>query len=152
VVPADVVSLSVLDERPDVGTLQVLEVVVVGSAQLSAHAAVVAGDDNAATAGSDLGVDAVLNAQASLLAGLAENGGILVVTSTADVDDAVGGEHVLGTAGGVLGGAAGDQLGIVVVEEVLVDVLVLGLAGQDGIVGLKTVLLEQGLVAKGLDV
>jgi hypothetical protein len=50
-----------------------------------------------------------------------------------------------------LGGAAGDQLGIVVVEEVLVDVEVLGL-GQDGIIGLEPVLLEQGLVAKGLDI
>ena len=57
----------------------------------------------------------------------------------------------MGTTGRVLGGAAGDQLGIKVVEEVLEDALVLGL-GQDGIVGLETVLLEQGVVSNRLDV
>jgi hypothetical protein len=151
VVPADIVGLGVLDEGPDVGALQVLQVVVVGGAQLSAHAAVVTGDDNAAAAGGDLGVDTVLDAQTGLLAGIAEDGGILVVADTAEVDDAVLGQDVLGTTGRVLGGAAGNQLGIVVVEEVLVEVLVL-LLGQDGIVGLETVLLKQRLVAKALDV
>ncbi len=151
VVTANIVGLGVLDEGPDIRALQVLQVVVVGGTQLGAHAAVVAGDDDAATAGGDLGVDAVLDAQTSLPAGVAEDSGILVVASTAKVDDAVVGEDVLGTAGRVLGSAAGNQLGIVVGEEVLVDVLVLGL-GEDGIVGLEAVLLEQGLVAKGLDV
>jgi hypothetical protein len=151
VVATDVVGLGVLDEGPDIGALQVLQVVVVGSAQLGAHAAVVAGDDNAAAAGGDLGVDAVLDAETGLLAGVAEDGGILVVAGTAEVDDAVLRQDVLGTTGRVLGGAAGNQLGIVVVEEVLVDVLVL-LLGQDGIVGLETVLLKQRLVAKALDV
>jgi hypothetical protein len=151
VVATDVVGLGVLDESPDIGALQVLQVVVVGGAQLGAHAAVVAGDDNAATAGGDLGVDAVLDAETGLLAGVAEDGGILVVAGAAEVDNAVLGQDVLGTTGRVLGGAAGNQLGIVVVEEVLVDVLVL-LLGQDGIVGLETVLLKQRLVAKALDV
>jgi hypothetical protein len=151
VVAADIVGLGVLDEGPDVGALQVLQVIVVGGTQLGAHAAVVAGDDDAAAAGGDLGVDAVLDAQTGLLAGIAEDGGVLVVAGAAEVDDAVVGEDVLGAAGGVLGSAAGNQLGIVVVEEVLVDVLVLG-RGEDGVVGLEAVLLEQGLVAEGLDV
>jgi hypothetical protein len=151
VVAANVVRLGILNKSPDVIALQVVQVVVVGGAQLGAHAAVVAGDDDAAAAGGDRGVDAVLDAQTGLLAGVAEDGRVLVVAGAAQVDDAVVGENVLGTAGRVLGGTAGDQLGIVVVEEVLVDVQVLGL-GQDGVVGLETVLLEQGLVAEGLDV
>lgn len=150
-VTTDIVGLGILNEGPDIGALQMLEVVVVGSAQLSAHAAVVAGDDNAATASGDLGVDAVLDAQTSLLASIAKDGGVLVVTGTADVDNTVLGQQVLGTAGGVLGSTTGDQLGIVIVEEVLEDVLVLGL-GQDGVVGLQTILLEEGIVAEGLNV
>jgi len=151
VVPANIVGLSVLDESPDIGALEVLEVIVVGGAQLGAHAAVVAGDDDAAATRRDLGVDAVLDAQTGLLAGIAKDGGVLVIAGTAQVDDAVVRQDILGTTGSVLGSTAGDQLGIVVVEEVLVDVQVLGLS-QDGIVGLEVVLLEQVLVAKGLDV
>ena len=151
VVAANIVGLGVLDERPDIRALQVLQVIVVGSAQLGAHAAVVASDDDGATAGGLLGVDAILDAQTGLPDGFVEDTGILVVAGTAQVDNAVFGEYVLGTAGRVLGGAAGDQLGIKVVEEVLEDALVLGL-GQDGIVGLETVLLEQGVVSDRLDV
>lgn len=150
-VTANVVELGVLNQRPDIRALQVLEVIVVGSAQLGAHAAVVARDDDAAAAGGHLGVDAVLDAEAGLLAGLAEDGGVLVVAGAAEVDDAVRRQHVLGAAGRVLGGAAGNQLGIKVVEEVLVDVLVLR-RGKDGVVGLELVLVQKGLVANGLDV
>ncbi len=150
-VAANIVGLGVLDERPDIRALQVLQVIVVGSAQLGAHAAVVAGDDDGATAGGLLGVDAILDTQTGLPDSFVEDTGVLVVAGTAQVDDAVLGEDVLGTTGRVLGGAAGDQLGIKVVEEVLEDALVLGL-GQDGIVGLETVLLEQGVVSNRLDV
>ncbi len=150
-VAANIVGLGVLDERPDIGALQVLQVIVVGSAQLRAHAAVVASDDDGATASGLLGVDAILDAQTGLRDGLVEDTGVLVVAGTAQVDDAVLGEDVLGTTGRVLGGAAGNQLGIKVVEEVLEDALVLGL-GQDGIVGLEVVLLEQVVVSDCLDV
>lgn len=57
----------------------------------------------------------------------------------------------MGAAGGVLGGAAGDELGVVVVEEVIVD-SEMRLLGEDGVVGLEVVLLQEGLVADGLDV
>lgn len=151
VVPADVVGLCVLDESPDVWALEVLEVVVVGGAELGDHGAVVARDDDAAAAGGDLGVYAVLDPEADLLDGIAEDGGVLVVAGAAEVDDRVGCEDVLGSAGGVLSGAAGDELGVVVVEEVLVDGEVL-LLGEDGVVGLEAVFFEEGLVAKGLDI
>jgi hypothetical protein len=51
-----------------------------------------------------------------------------------------------------LGGTTGNQLGIVVVEEVLVKVQVLLGIGEDSIIGLKAVLLEKCLVAKALDI
>lgn len=147
----DIVEVGVLDQLPDVVALQVLEVVVVGSAQVGAEGAVVAGDDGAAAAGGLLGVDAVLDAEAGGLDGVVQDGGVLVVAGAAQVDDAVGGQDVLGAAGRVLGGAAGDELGVVVGQQVLVQGLVL-LLGQDGIVGFEAVLLEQSLVALGLDV
>ena len=114
---------------------------MVGSTELSYHAAVVASDDDTATAGGDLGVDTVLDAETGLLDGIVEDGGILVVTDTTEVHDAVGGEHVLRATGSVLGGTTGDQLGVVVVEELLVDGEVL-LLGQDGVVLLELILVE----------
>lgn len=148
---ADVVDLGVLNQAPDLGLLQVVEAVVVGRAQIRAQAAVVARDDDAAAARLLLGVDAVLDAQARRLDGIVQDGRVLVVAGAADVDDAVGGQDVLGAAGRVLRRAAGDELGVVVVEEVLVERDVL-LVGEDGVVGLQAVLVEQGLVTEGLDV
>ena len=150
-VASDVVDLGVLHEGPDLGLLQVVEVIVVGGAEVGAERAVVAGDDDAAAARGVLVVDAVLDAEAGGLDGVAQDGGVLVVADAAEVDDAVGGQEVLGAAGRVLGGAAGDELGVVVVEEVLVDAELVGF-GEDGVVCLEGVLVEQGLVADGLDV
>lgn len=151
VVTTDIVDLGALDEAPDLGLLQVVQAVVVGGAQVGAETPVVAGDDDAAAAGGLGGLDAVLDAEAGLLDGVLEDGGVLVVADAAEVDDAVVGQDVLGAAGGVLGGAAGDELGLEVVQQVLVEGLVLVL-GQDGVVGLEAVLGEELIVAVGLDV
>lgn len=113
-VAANVVDVGVLDQAPDLGLLEVVEAVVVGGAEVGAHAAVVAGDDDAAAAGGLGRLDAVLDAQAGLLDGVLEDGGVLVVADAAEVDDAIVGQQVLGAAGRVLGGAAGDELGLVV--------------------------------------
>lgn len=150
-VASNVVDLGVLNEGPVLGLLQVVQVVVVGSAQVSAETAVVAGDDDAASAGGLLLVHAVLDTQASGLDGIVQRGSVLVVADAAKVDDAVGRQHVLGATGRVLGSTAGDELGVEVVEEVLVEAEVLFL-GEDGVVGLEVVLLQQGLVTDGLDV
>lgn len=150
-VTADIVDLGALDETPDLGLLQVVQAVVVSGAQVGAETPVVAGDDDAAAAGGLGGLDTVLDAEAGLLDGVLEDGGVLVVADAAEVDDAVVGQDVLGAAGGVLGGAAGDELGLEVVQQVLVDGLVLVL-GQDGVVGLEAVLGEELIVAVGLDV
>lgn len=147
----NVENISVLSKSPDLGLLQVVEAVEVGSTEVSAEGAVVAGDDGTAAASLLLGVDTVLDTETGGLAGIAESGGVLVVTDAAEVDDAVGREDVLGTTGAVLGGTTGNQLRLVVVEEVLVEGLVLVL-GEDGIVGLELVLVEELLVAESLDV
>jgi hypothetical protein len=151
VISADVEELGALDQLPDLLALQVLEVVVVGGTQVGAQTPAVAGDDDAALAGLDLGVDAVLDAEAGLLDGVAEGGGVLVIADAAEVDDRVGRQDVLGAAGRVLGRAAGDELGVEVVQEVLEQwgVLVLG---EDGVVGLEAVLVQKLLGAYRLDV
>lgn len=150
-IAADVVDVGALDEAPDLGLLEMVQAVVVGGAQVGAETPVVAGDDDAAAAGGLGGLDAVLDAEAGLLDGVLEDGGVLVVADAAQVDDAVVRQDVLGAAGGVLSSAAGDELGLEVVQQVLVDALVLVL-GQDGVVGLEAVLGEELIVAVGLDV
>jgi hypothetical protein len=112
---------------------------------------VVASDNHAAAAGRLLRVDAVLGADAGLVAGLAQGLGILVVADAAQVDGALRWEDVLGATGGVLGGAAGDQDGLVVVEQVLVDRLV-AVLGEDSVVLLEVVLVKESLVALCLDI
>lgn len=150
-VTTNVEHLSVLHQAPNLGLLQVVQPVVVGSAQIGAHAAVVASNDHTTSASRLRGLDAVLDTQTGLLDGVAQDGGVLVVADTAQVDDAVVREQVLGAAGRVLGRAAGDQLRIVVVEQLLVQGLVRVL-GEDGIVGLQVVFGEELVGAEGLDV
>jgi len=95
VVATDVVELSLLNKRPDVGLLQVLNLVLVGSSKVSAHAAVVASDNNT-TLSSGLGlIDAVLSVDTGLLASLLEDVTVLVLTNTANVHNGVLGQHVL---------------------------------------------------------
>jgi hypothetical protein len=151
VVSTDVVELSRLDQLPDVITLQVLEIVVVRSTEIGAQTAVVASNDDTTLAGGNLGVDTVLDAEADLLDGVLQDGGVLVITDTAQVDDGVGGQDVLGAAGRVLGGTTGDELGVEVGQQVLVQGRVL-LLGQDSVVGLEVILGQERLGANCLDI
>lgn len=150
-VATNVVHLGILDQAPDLGLLQVIKSVVVGSTQIRAHAPVVACNHHTAPARRLRRLDAVLDTKTSLLDGILQDGGVLVVADTAEVYDAVVGQEVLGAAGGVLGSAASNELGIVVVEELLVERLV-GVLGEDGVVGLQVVLGEELIAAEGLDV
>lgn len=95
VVATDVVDLGVLHELPDLGLLQVIKLVGVGSGKVGAHAAVVAGDDDTATARGLLLIVAVLDAEANLLDGLLQDIGVLVLADAANVDGRVGREDVL---------------------------------------------------------
>lgn len=151
VVATNVVHLGILNEAPDLRLLQVVEVVVVRSTKISTQTSVVAGNDNAAAAGLLLRVDTVLDAEASGRDGVVHDGRVLVITSTTKVDDAVGGQDVLGTTGGVLGSTTSNQLGVVVVEQVFVQREVL-LLGEDSVIGLETILVEKGLVTNGLNI
>lgn len=147
----DVVDLGVLNELPDLGLLQVVKVVVVGSTEVSAQASVVTGNDGTATASLLLGIDTVLDAEASSLDGVVKDGRVLVVTSTTNVDNAVGRKDVLGASSTVLSSTASNELGIVVVEEILVERDVL-LLSEDSIVRLEAVLVQKSLVTLSLDV
>lgn len=139
VVATDVVDLGVLNEAPDLRLLQVVDIVVVGSAEVRAERAVVASDDDTTATSLVLSADAVLDPQARGLDGIVENGRVLVVAGTPEVHDAVRGEHVLRSASRVLGGAAGDELGVIVVEKIFVKGHLL-LLGENGVVGLEVIL------------
>lgn len=151
VVAANVVHLSILDQAPDLRLLQVIKAVVVGSTQIRAHAPVVARNHHTAPARRLRRLDTVFDTKASLLDGILEDRGVLVVADTAEVYDAVVGQQVLRATGGVLSRAASNELGIVVVEKLLVERLV-GFLGEDGVVGLQVVLGEELIAAEGLDV
>lgn len=151
VVASNKVVSRALNQLPDLGALQMLQVVVIGSAQVSDHRAVVVGDDDSTATRRLLLVDAVLNTQTGVLYGIAQNFSVLVVANAAQEDDAVGWKQVLCAASSVLGAATGNQVGLVIVEEVLVQAEVL-LFSEDGIVGLDAVLLEELLVAECLNV
>ena len=127
------------------------EFVVVGGGEVSEHGAVLVGDDDAAFSGG-LSVDVVLNVEALLGAFVAEDLGVFIVADGADVPDGGGWEHVLGAASGVLGCAAGDEFGLAVLDEILVDFHAFGfLVGLDeeGVVKFEAVFGEHGFVAGG---
>lgn len=149
VVTTDVVDFGLLDEVPVL--LQVLDLVAVGSGEVGAHATVVTSNDNTAATGGLLLIVTVDGTETDLLVGLDQLLGVLVLANASNKDDRVGGEHVLGTPGGVLGGTTSVQVDLVVLEQVLVQAHVL-LLSQDGIVGLESILLQQLLVADSLDV
>ena len=91
----NVVELGLLNERPDVRLLQVVDLVLVSRSKVGTHAAVVASDDDTALA-SGLGIiDAVFGVDAGLSAGLLQDFSFLVTADAADVEDRVVGEDVL---------------------------------------------------------
>jgi hypothetical protein len=133
VVATNKVCLALLDNVPVL--LKVVKLVAVGSSKVGAQAAVVASDDNTAAA-SGLGlVDAVANLEASLLGGIGEDVGVLVLANAAEVDDGLGREDVLqgelerrvaqletcaaylGTSGGVLSGTTGSEDSLAVLKD-----------------------------------
>lgn len=91
----DVEDLSVLDLLPDALRLQVLHLVVVGSREIGAQRAVVAGNDNTAATGWGLLVIEVLGLDARFPADPLQSLAILVLADAANVDDRVGLEDVL---------------------------------------------------------
>ena len=149
---ADVVEAGAFNKLPDVGPLEVLEVVVVGSAEVGAQGSVVAGNNDATLARADVGVDAVLDSEADLLDGVTQDIGVLILADTTEVDDAVGRQDVLRAAGRVLRRAARDQLRVVPRQQLLVQGQVLGWVREDRVVRFEPVFVEQGLVADCLDV
>lgn len=143
----NVVNLGVLDLLPDVVLLQVLQLVVVGGSKVCAERAVVASDDDTTASSGGLLVVEVLGLHTSLLADVLEGLAVLVLANTANVEDRLGGQDVRGTAGGVLRSTTGDEHGLVVLNQILVETHVLLGVGEDRVVGLEAVLLEELLIA-----
>ena len=142
----NVVDLGVFDLLPDVVLLQVLKLVVVGGSKICAERAVVASDDDTAAAGGGLLVVEVLGLDTSLLADVLKSLAVLVLANAANVEDGLGGQDVLGTTGGVLRSTTGNEDGLVVLDQVLVETHVLLRFGKDRVVGLEAVLLEELLI------
>jgi hypothetical protein len=142
----NVVDLGVLDLLPDVLLFQVLKLVVVGGSEVGAERTVVASDDDATATSRGLLVVEVLGLDTSLLADVLEGLAVLVLTNAANVQDGLGGQDVLGAAGGVLRSTTGDEDSIVVLDQVLVQAHVLLGVGEDSVVGLEAVLLEKLLI------
>jgi hypothetical protein len=93
----DVIDLCGLNELPDLGGLEVLNLVLVGGGKLGNQGTFIAGNDDSTTSSGLGGIDEVLRADSSLDgAGMAELIGGLVVSDTSDVDNGIGGENVLG--------------------------------------------------------
>lgn len=150
-VTSDVVDLSSLNERPDLWGLQVLKLVVVGSAEVGDEGTVDTSDDGSALSGSNLLVDSVGGLDTLSLVALAEDLGVLIITDTADVDDRLWWENVGSSASRVLSGSSWDEQWVVLGNQLLVDWLVL-VFNEDGIVSLELVLVEELLVSVDLDV
>ena len=66
-ITTNIVHLCLLNQRPDLWLLQVLDVVKIGGGEISAERAVLAGDDNTASTGGLLVIDTVLDTDALLL-------------------------------------------------------------------------------------
>ena len=113
---------------------------------MRAHGAMVSRDHHTTSPCRLLLVDPVLDVDALLFASLTQSIGILIFAHAADVPDRVGGQHVRGATGGVLGTASGDKFRIAVLEQVVIEGHVLGF-GEDGVVEFEVVLLEQVIVA-----
>ena len=127
------VCLALLNDVPVL--LQVVKLVAVGSSKVGAQAAVVASDNDTAAAGGLGLVDTVADLKASLLGGVGEDVGVLVLANAAEVDNGLGREDVLqgglerkvanigfgviylGTSGGVLGGTTGSEDSLAVLED-----------------------------------
>jgi hypothetical protein len=142
----NIVDLGVLNLLPDVVLLQVLKLVVVGRSKVGAERAVVASDDDTTSASGGLLIVEVLGLDTSFLADVLEGLAVLVLANAANVEDGLGGQDVLGTTGGVLRSTTGDEDGLVVLDQVLVQAHVLLGVGENSVVGLEAVLLEELLI------
>ena len=133
VVATNEVCLALLDNVPVL--LEVVKLVAVGGSKVGAQAAVVASNNDTATA-SGLGlIDTVADLEAGLLGGICEDVGVLVLANAAEVDDGLGRKDVLrnelercpaevgacvvylGASGGVLGGTTGSEDSLAVLED-----------------------------------
>lgn len=94
-IPADVVHLGLLNQRPHMRLLQMVQLVLVCGRKMRDHASVVARNDHTAFARRMGLVHAVLGMHPGLSACFLENVGVFIFANAADVDHGVWGQHVL---------------------------------------------------------
>lgn len=108
-------------------------------------------DHNATASSPLLCIDTILNTETSSFDSIGQDCRILVITDTANVDDGVWWEYVLGAAGGVLCGTTSYELGIIVIEKVLVETKVLFFS-EDCIICFEAIFFEKSGITNALDV
>lgn len=69
-----------------------LQVVVISGSEISNHRPVVAGNHHTAASSGFFGINAVFDSQTGRLNGVAENGGVLVISYSSQVNDGIGGK------------------------------------------------------------
>ena len=112
-----------------------------------------AGNDNTTATSWYFRINLVLDSQSSGLVGILKDGSVFVIADTAEVDNAVGWQEVLCSTGSVLATTTGDELSTEVLEEVVVDLEVVGAGiSEDGIIGFDVVFIEESLITGSLDI
>ena len=94
-IATNVEELGVLDQLPDLGLLQVLNLVLVGGGKVGAQGAVVAGDDNTAATSGGLLIITVGSLDTGMGTDVLKLLAVLVAANAANVDGGIGGEDVL---------------------------------------------------------
>lgn len=94
-IAANIVQPSLLHQVPDLGLLEMVDLVVVRSSKVCAHASVVARDDDTAATSRCLLVNQILGVDTGLGANVLKKVGVLVLAYTADVQNRVWRQHVL---------------------------------------------------------
>lgn len=95
-VATNVVNPGLLDQRPDMRLLQMINLVFIGRCKMRDHAAVMASDDHTTLSGGLDIIHTVLSVHSGLFTGVFENVSIFIAADAADVGDGVFRENVLG--------------------------------------------------------
>lgn len=129
--------------------LEMIDLVGVGGGEVGDQRTMVASDENSTGTGGNLGVGLVLNVHTVALDTFSHLGGEFIVTNCADEGGRIGElKHPLRDTDGVLSGTTSDEFRLVGRNQFRVQRLVLVL-GENGIVLIQLILLEQGRVDGG---
>ena len=86
-ITADIIHSSLLDEFPYLRLFQMFNLVMIRGCQISAHASLMAGDDDPTTARGMVVVDSIFHPQPGLADRVLKDVGIFVTTDTANIQN-----------------------------------------------------------------